>query len=299
MVHRRHVAAAVAGLVVLGLSSSGCADAADLAIEAPETASTPSPTAAPTTPSPTTPEASETTPPPEPEEPEPAVGECRRLPRNEALLGVSLRPTPVVRCSKGHNAQTYFVGRLDRDAADAALKADRARVYAQVADRCRRHLTEWVGGDGDDLALSQFDFVVGVPGVTDVAAGARWLRCDAVVRRTEQSFQPLPRSTRGVLASARAERYGSCIKGDMEDGTTVICSLPHRWRGASAVRLGSREAKFPGGSVVNARMRDLCATRVRAYLGTTGAFEYGWVRPTKSSWKGGDRYGVCYAELSS
>ena len=303
MVQGRHVAPVVAWLA-LTLTASGCADVADLASDSPDTARTPSPTADPTTPSPgppspTTPEPTETTAPPGPEEPGPAVAECRRLPRNEALLGVSLRTSPVVRCSQGHNAQTYFVGRLDDAAVKAALRGDRARVYAKVADRCRRQLTQWLGGDGSDLALSQFRFVVGVPTMTDLAAGARWLRCDAVVRRTERSFEPLPRNTRGVLASGRAERYRLCIKGDIEDGNTVVCSLPHRWRSASAVRLGSPAADFPGGNVVTAQMRDICATRVRAYLGTTSAFDYGWTRPTKSAWETGDRYGVCFAELSS
>jgi len=306
VVNKECVPAVVAALAAVVLTASACADAADLAggpaspTVAPETSATAT-ESSPSTPEPT-PTATETataTPEPQPEEPIPAVGDCSRLPLGEAVLGVSLRPSPRVPCSKGHNAQTYFVGRIDRDTRAAVRTGDRTRVYQQAADRCRRQLLSWTGGEGADLALSQLAMVVGVPTISDLAAGADWLRCDLVVWRTQRSLQPLPRNTRNILATPRADRYDICAKGDIANADTVLCSLPHRWRGASAVRLGSKQEAFPGGNIVSARMRSVCETRVRSYLGTTSAFNYGWIRPTKASWNLGDRYGVCFANLTS
>lgn len=141
--------------------------------------------------------------------------------------------------------------------------------------------------------------MVGVPSLDDLASGARWLRCDAMAQRTQSAFLRLPRTTQRVLVSARSKQFDICVKGDIEEAKTVVCSVPHRWRGAAAVRLGSAGAAFPGGNVVSSRMRSTCETRVRAYLGTTSAFRYGWIRPTKATWKRGSRYGVCFARLTS
>lgn len=275
-----------------------CSDVGDVAgAEPTQTATTTSP-ATPTSPEPTTAEPTPT-PPPEPKQPTPVARECRRLPRSEALLAVALRPGRGVPCVKAHNAQTYFVGRLDGGARTAAQRGNRERVYAQASGRCRRNLVAWLGGDGADLALSQFKFVVGVPSPDDLAAGARWLRCDVVARRTLSSFLALPRSTAGILTTAKAAQYHVCVKGDIAQAKTVVCRLPHRWRGATAVRLGSAGAAFPGGKVVTARMRSTCETQVRNYLGTTSAFSYGWIRPTRSLWQRGERYGICFAKLTS
>lgn len=279
------------------LFAGACSDVGDVAGAEPTQTTTTSP-ATPTSPEPTTTEPT-ATPPPEPKQPTPVAQECRRLPRSEALLAVALRPGRAVPCVKAHNAQTYFVGRLDDASRRAAQRGDRARIYAQASGRCRRHLIDWLGGGGGDLALSQFMFVVGVPSADDLAAGARWLRCDAVARRTLRSFLLLPRTTEGILATAKAAQFHICVKGDIEKAKTVVCRLPHRWRGATAVRLGSTEAVFPGGNVVTARMRSTCETQVRNYLGTTSAFSYGWIRPTRALWKRGERYGVCFANLSS
>jgi len=293
-VHSRHV---VAVLAAVALTSSACADVADLAARPEPSTVAPSTTA---TPSPTTSEPAPTaTPAPEPEQPVPTVGECRRLPRGEALFGAALRPSHTVPCRKEHNAQTFFVGPLDRGLQGAVRSGNRTRVYAQAVDRCRRQLLSWTGGNGGDLAVSQLGVVVGVPTVDDLAAGAEWLRCDLVVWRTQRSLYPLPRDTRDLFADRRGARYDVCVKGNIENADTVICSLPHRWRGVSAVRLGSRQDAFPGGNIATARMRSACETRVRTYLGTTSAFDYGWIRPTKGTWDLGERYGVCFANLTS
>lgn len=300
----RHLLGVVVTAVLVG---GGCSNVRDIASDQPTATATgstattsPSPSAAtPTAPEATTAEPTQSTPPPPPDRPAPVVRECRRLATNEALLGVVLQQSRAVPCRKGHNAQTYFVGRLTADARDAVRNGNRGQLYLLASSRCRRNLVDWLGGDGGDLALSQFAFVVGVPSVDDLTAGARWLRCDAVAQRTQTSFLRLPRTTQGVLVSARAGQFDICVKGDIEKANTVVCSLPHRWRGASAVRLGSAGAAFPGGNVVTSRMRSTCETRVRSYLGTTSAFSYGWIRPTKATWQRGSRYGVCYAQLTS
>jgi len=274
---------------------TGCSEAADLTggQPTPTTTETSAPTPTATTPEPTT------TRPPEPQGPVPAAGQCRRLSRGEALLGVALRPGERVPCRADHNGQTYFVGKLSKVARKAALRGNRNRVYAQESQRCRRELVDWLGGDGSDLAQSQFGFVVGVPSAEDLAAGARWARCDAIVNRTGRALLSLPRDTKRALAGGVPDRFRVCAKGDIEQAKTVVCTLPHRWRGVSALRLGAADARFPGGNVLSARMRSTCETQVRSYLGTTAAFSYGWIRPTKASWRLGGRYGVCFAKLSS
>lgn len=297
VVHGRHLL----GIALTAtLFAGACSDVANVAGDQPtQSATTTSPATTPTSPEPTTATPTETTQPPEPKQPTPVARQCRRLPPSEAVLGVAFRPSRAVPCVKAHNAQTYFVGRLDGGARTAAQRGNRGQVYAQASGRCRRNLVDWLGGDGADLALSQFTFVVGVPSADDLSAGARWLRCDVVARRTLSSFLALPRSTAGILTTAKAAQYHVCVKGDIAQAKTVVCRLPHRWRGATAVRLGSAGSAFPGGKVVTARMRSTCETQVRNYLGTTSAFSYGWIRPTRSLWQRGERYGICFAKLTS
>ncbi len=213
-------------------------------------------------------------------------------------MGVTLRASRTVPCSKTHNAQTYHVGRLTPEMRKAARTGDVTALYALAGGRCRRILPHWLGGSAGDVALSQFRFVVAAPTRAAVAAGARWLRCDLVAHQTRHRLLSLSPNTSGVLGTRRATGYRSCARGDIAAANTVVCSLRHRWRAVHAVRVDPPKAGFPGRHAVSSRMRSTCESRVRAYLRTTGAFRFGWIRPTKVLWNHGAHYGVCYAHVS-
>src|SRR5690349_15179783 len=118
---------------------------------------------------------------------------------------------------------------------------------------CRSRAAAWLGTDPAGLRLSRLTAVWFVPSPEQVAAGARWFRCDVVGFDRGDHLLPLPapHQLRGALKGAGAGRYALC--GTARPGDKrfqrVTCSLKHSWRAIATIDLPGGKA-YPGPAAV-------------------------------------------------
>lgn len=292
---RLRPAYAVASAALL-LAVGACGSAQDLASDSSDDpTSTPS-TTVPTTPPTTDPTTAPTTPAPTPAAATPKAGQCTAVDLYSLVTRVVRTPTRAVSCGASHTGQTYAVRSLSSAQRRAVTSGSTSAILTATRGYCESALTSWLRTDTSKLKRSQFDFVVGVPSSTDLAAGAKWLRCDLFVRNGLTKAVALPASTRAALKGSKGGRFLSCVKGNISTASgTVPCSSKHQWKGVSSIKLGSASKSFPGSGRVRSVMKSRCSGDVRSYLNTRGGFRYGYIVPTKTTWSRGDRYGVCFA----
>lgn len=285
------VAISKAVLVVAALlvTVTACGSAKDLAEPAP-----PGP---PTSPSSTAPpSAASPTPTPGPAVTAPDAGDCRSLEPRDLVTRVTTTAAGPVTCAAKHNSQTYAVRSLKGGLREAVTQGSEDRVFQAARGFCDRRLRRWLGAGASTVERSQFAFVVGVPSGADVAAGADWVRCDVYLRNGLSNALELPRSTKGALNGPKSDDYHSCVRGKIAAASgTVPCYKRHRWRSVSSVELGGPAKNYPGTGKVRGIVEQECGRDVRDYLDTRDSFRYGYILPTRATWKRGERYGVCFA----
>ncbi|MGH1562491.1 septum formation family protein [Mumia sp. DW29H23] len=225
--------------------------------------------------------------------PEPALGACYRL--TVAQLTEAHPEAAPVPCTQPHTTQTYLMTTLS----GIAEPIDATAVAATAQRQCRGALRAYLRATPARLALSRATSAWFVPTDDDLEAGARWLRCDVAVSRTDTTLMNLPENAAGLLRrDAALDRYGRCASTD-QAGIAAgrggrVCALPHTWRAVSARRLGAAGDPYPGASVRGAVL-DRCEDAARAYTdNSTGDIDVGWLPPSRAEWAAGDRFGLCW-----
>lgn len=233
---------------------------------------------------------------PRPQAPRPSVGDCRRLTWRDTRSTVTAAGSDPTRCNTAHTAETFARGTLD--VVPGSGGEPDTRRLGGTSVQCRSELVDWLGGDDAAYELSMFAYVVAVPTAEDLAAGARWWRCDVFATNRPGELTRLQTTTRRALAGRTADRWATCVRGRLDARPEqVLCREPHDWRAVSAHRLGGRGADYPGRNVVAERMRKTCQDEVGAYEGDPlEGFDYGWLRPTLVDWRAGQRFGFCFAK---
>ena len=136
---------------------------------------------------------------------------------------------------------------------------------------------------------SAYDFVFFQPTADQIAAGARWLRCDLVLRRGT-TLADLPTDATPALSGLPlGNKVARCLKGTNHIITT--CSSNHSYRATGSFTVAS--TSFPGRTALIHAGRAKCPSRVnsRAYLFT-------W--KVKLIWNlVHDRTVVCFTKTSS
>jgi len=233
---------------------------------------------------------------PRPEAPRPARGDCRRLDWRDTRSAVTDAGSEPTRCNRAHTAETFARGTLD--VVPGSGGQPDTRQLGGTSVQCRSALVDWLGGDEAAYELSMFAYVVAVPTSEDLAAGARWWRCDAFATDRPGELTRLHGTTRRGLAGRTADRWATCVRGRLDaNPEQVLCREPHDWRAVGAHRLGGRGADYPGRNVVADRMRKTCEDEVGTYEGDPlEGFDYGWLRPTLADWRVGQRFGLCFAK---
>ena len=248
--------------LLVPLALAGCTDSSDSADSSPSaspssppSASSPSPTAA------VSPE-------------RPTKDGCHRLAYDEAISPVVAGTD--VPCGQEHTSQTYKIGRLDLVEDGHLLAVDSPDVQTEVARTCTSLLGDHVGGS-----------------VEDAAAGADWFRCDVVVLATAGELLPLPRESRGLVASS--DRFAMCSTA--EPGAAAFERVPcgvgnHAWRAVSTVDLPG--SAYPTAAQAGSRMESACRSAARAQADDPLDFTWSEERPTEAQWDAGQRYGICW-----
>jgi len=237
---------------------------------------------------------------PDPVAPRPRIGDCRRLQWSDTRLEVTEAGSLRTGCGSPHTAETVATGRLD---ASTGLNpaSDPDRLVSAVSRECRSAVVDWLGDGEDTYELSMFAYVVAVPTTRDLAAGARWWRCDLYATASEGRLTRLPVTTRRVLAADGGGQWATCVRGPLgQDQDQVVCRKRHDWRAISAHRLGTADQRFPGRGQVLDEVRTACRDDVTAYVDDPlEGFDYGWLRPTDAAWRGGQRFALCFARTAA
>ncbi|MBA3780810.1 MAG: septum formation family protein [Nocardioides sp.] len=256
---------ALIGILLAGLLLSGCSskDAASPAAES----STPSASAV-------------ASPPPAPKPPK--NGKCYRLSFDEALAPIADDKT--VKCRRRHTSQTFKVGRLDQ-----GVEVDSARAQRQAREGCRSRLGRFVGADREALRLSLLATVWFTPTLEEGAAGGRWFRCDVIATAGSNRLMQLPGELEGTLGE-----FALCTTAEpgRKDSRRVPCSGRHAWRALATVDLAG--SSYPSVEKVADAMRETCRSRARSAADDPLDFTWSEERPSRSQWKAGQRYGICW-----
>jgi hypothetical protein len=226
----------------------------------------------------------------------PETGDCRVL-APEDVAEVT-NDSPTVACTEPHTAQTYAVGELPDELADA----DRGDAGVEAAARaaCDEAFADHVGADESTAMRTLLSWAWFGPSEDAWDEGARWYRCD-VVGGGEQTteYVDLPPRTQRLLTKP-TDRWMACATGPSVDGAVKVpCSREHDWRAVSTVQLGESEDDYPGDDKVQARTRDFCSDQVGAYLQYPVDYDFGYTWFGEAAWDGGNRRSVCWARTGS
>lgn len=225
----------------------------------------------------------------------PAAGACYRLSR--AQLDEAHVDAAAVACPQPHTTQSYAVTTL----AGISAPDDAAAIAATAERQCRAGLRAYVGATAGRLALSRVTYAWFVPTQDDLDAGARWLRCDVAVLRTDTTLVNLPRDARGLLRRDSAlNRYGRCARtnaaGISAGRGARVCALPHTWRAIAARRLGAAADPYPA-RAVRGNVLGRCEGVARDYTdNSTGDISVAWRPPSRAQWVAGERFGLCWTQ---
>ncbi len=224
----------------------------------------------------------------------PQLGACRVLTPEDVALPTNA--TTTVPCGEEHTAQTYAVGQLPDELAEAAYEDDAAGEFAYRT--CTEKFRSFLGADESMSMRTVVSWAWFRPSEKAWDDGARWYRCD-VVGGTEGSteFLPLPKSAEGLLLGRAADRWMVCASGAaVATGEKVPCSEPHDWRAVTTIKLGEVEDPYPGDQLVEVRTRDFCSDSVGAWLNYPVDYDFGYTFFHEAEWQAGNRRSVCWAK---
>jgi hypothetical protein len=224
----------------------------------------------------------------------PEAGACRVLTPDDVAMASNA--TRTVDCSEPHTAQTYEVGELPSELADAAY--DDPELVAFAYRSCRARFQEYVGGDESLVMRSVVSWAWFRPSEKAWSDGARWYRCDLIGGGDHSAeLRELPTDAEGLLAGRVGDEWLVCADGPTVAGATrVPCSEQHTWRAVTTIKLGEPEDPYPGDRVVEARTRDFCDSSVAAVLEYPVSYDFAYTWFREAEWELGNRRSICWAK---
>jgi hypothetical protein len=192
----------------------------------------------------------------------PAVGECRNLTVAEAAA--STDTTSPISCTSAHDDRVIAVPDLPAGVAWADL-SDR-QIAKQGIKACAPKLRKALGQTDLVRDRSAYAFVFFQPTADQIAAGARWLRCDIVLHRGS-TLADLPDDRTPALSGLPlSNQVARCLTGTSH--LTTTCVSKHSYRATGSFTVASHA--FPGRKALIRAGRASCPSRVtsRSYLFT-------------------------------
>lgn len=206
----------------------------------------------------------------------PVVGQCSDMSRDE--LDLASYVEPAVDCAGTHTAQVIAVAQVPD-----GLSYESADFLDFALETCNPAQRKVLGTSQLGVRLTAYNLGYFGPTAEQQAAGARWMRCDLVLRNDE-TLLPLP----GRLKVGKfpfKKSVSRCLAG--RDFHVVVCAKKHTYRATAALKVDAK--RFPSDKAWQRIGTQRCraATFSRAY-------RFSW--PSKASWKAGDRGLVCYSK---
>jgi hypothetical protein len=190
-------------------------------------------------------------------------------------------------CKKAHDDRVIAVPDLPAGVSWTDL-SDK-QIVKQGVKACMPALRQVLGQNDKVRDRSAYDFVFFQPTADQIAAGARWLRCDLVLRHGK-TLADLPNDKTPALSGLPLhDKVARCLKGTSHITTT--CSSKHSYRATGSFTVAG--TSFPGRTALVHAGRAKCPSRVdsRSYL---------FVWKPKLIWNlVHDRTVVCFTKTSS
>jgi hypothetical protein len=206
----------------------------------------------------------------------------------------------VVDCSERHTAETFAVGELPAELADADYDGQELEAFAY--DTCSAKLQRFLGSDESTVMRSVLTWAWFRPSEKAWDKGARWYRCD-VISGGEDSKQllALPKTAAGLLAPQPTDDHWMvCVNGaSVQSAPKIPCSEKHNWRAVTTIKVGDPGDSYPGDKAVEARTRDYCSDSVGAWLGYPKDYDFGYTWFHEAEWQAGNRRSVCWAATAA
>ena len=211
--------------------------------------------------------------------PKPEVGDCHSLTYTETQQVSDTDPR--VSCKRTHTSRTIAVRNLPGSSFGDTTTLGKAGYRA-----CAAELATALGSSASARAQSAYDFVFFAPTKAEIKAGARWVRCDIVLRGVKTLLALPAAKTPALGAAPHASRLALCLRASSKSVAFTACSTTHNYRAVGTVAVSG--SKYPARS----RFRKIAAQRCTAIVGsedwyTSWPSQYGWVL-------GKDRQLVCY-----
>lgn len=227
----------------------------------------------------------------------PDVGACRMLALSDvAQPSNATQPVP---CTQAHTAQTYAVGSLPQQFAQASY--DDTDVAAYAFRTCTKRFIHFTGADESLAMRTILSWAWFRPSTAAWAAGARWYRCDVIGGGDQTShYVDLPTKTKGLLLGRPSDAWMVCAQGATVSGSVKLpCTQKHDWRAVTTIVLGGNADPYPGDQLVQVRTRAFCSKSVGAWLDYPVDYDFGYSWFHQSEWDAGNRRSVCWARTAS
>jgi hypothetical protein len=227
----------------------------------------------------------------------PDVGACRVLsPHDVAQPDNATGPVP---CDQPHTAQTYAVGRLPAQFADASYADGEMAAFAYRT--CSQKFIDFTGADESLAMRTILSWAWFRPSQDAWDAGARWYRCDVIGGGDQtRTYVDLPAETKGLLLGRPKDEWMVCAEGATVSGAVKVpCSDTHDWRAVTTIVLGSQSDDYPGDRIAQSRTRDFCSKSVGAWLDYPVDYDFGYSWFHEAEWAAGNRRSVCWARTDS
>ena len=181
----------------------------------------------------------------------------------------------MVPCSRPHDVVTIAVPNAPRSLAGLSTTA----IESVAASTCEPLMLKRLGRTAVERETSDYRFLFGHPGPSQIAEGERWVRCDLTLTAGRRLL-PLPtRLPHPILRNGLSDATERCVTAS---GLETTCSRKHAYRPIGAVTF--RRMTYPTRTAFGLAAR-------RCPSGTA------WLTwSAKGRWAAGDRVLVCYAK---
>jgi len=215
---------------------------------------------------------------------QPVAGQCRNYTYDAALKDSN--SSPVVPCSSTHTARVLAAPLLPSGMTWNASVDSLERVMIKA---CYPKFVQTLGRTAKIRHRSAYSIMWFIPTLTQRQHGARWIRCDIVLRGGQQ-LRAIPKDSSPMLPSGSLPNsIARCLTGDQH--LLTICGKTHNYR-ATGATIVDRTA-FPGDSTLSSIAKKRCPSLVS----TPRHWYATW--PGKNSWIAGDHVIVCYSHVSN
>jgi hypothetical protein len=227
----------------------------------------------------------------------PDLGACRLLAPDD--VAQPSNDSATVSCDQPHTAETYAVGSLPAQFADAAYADSSVAAYAYRA--CSTRYLDFTGADESLAMRTILSWAWFRPAEDAWNAGARWYRCDVIGGGDQtRTYVDLPAETKGLLLGRPKDEWMVCAQGATVSGSVKVpCTEKHDWRAVTTIVLGTQSDTYPGDRVVQSRTRDFCSKSVGAWLDYPVDYDFGYSWFHEAEWVAGNRRSVCWARTQS